>query len=211
MIYRMAIRILDELKTLKSDIDNSFVRKTIMDFFDEMDVEYVEQRTQMAISLERIVQDVLLLALVGEVTREELIEQLIEEYSQAILANGYKPNYAHIERVAETLVDNTLEDIDNPYMTSTDRFIVIACTEANNAANYSEYKDALEEGMTEKVWHTMRDNKVRKTHEMIDGMIIGITDLFIVGDAEMRFPCDEELAFNYPEETVNCRCTVTYQ
>ena len=207
----MAIRILDELKVIKSEIDNSLIRKTIIDFFDEMETDDIDERTQMAIKLERVFQDILLLALVAEISREELIEQLIEEYSQAILASGYKPNYAHIELVAETLVDNTLDDLDNPYMTSTERFIVIACTEANNAANYTDYLDALEAGMTEKVWHTMRDKKVRKTHEVLDNTVIGITELFYVGDAEMRFPCDEEYAFEHPEETVNCRCTVTYQ
>ena len=207
----MATRILDELKKIKSDINNSYIRKTIIDFFDEMEVEDIDQRTQMAINLERVVQDILLLALVAEISRDELIEQLIDEYAQVVLASGYKPNYAHIERVAEALVDNTLDDLDNSYMTSTERFIIIACTEANNAANYSEYKDALEEGLTEKQWHTMRDNKVRKTHEILDGKVIGITELFFVGNAEMRFPCDEEYAFDNPEETVNCRCTVTYQ
>ena len=204
-------RTFDELKSLKKEIDDSLIRKTIMDFFDDMEVDDVEQRTRMAINLERVVADVLMLTLVAEITREELIEQLIEEYSQVVISSGYRPNYAHIERVAETLVDNTLDNADDDYMTSAQRFIVIACTETNNAANYDEYLEAIENGMTEKIWLTEKDNRVRNTHKVLDSKIIPIMELFDVGDAQMRFPCDEELAYDFPEEIVNCRCHIEYQ
>ena len=207
----MAARTFDELKDIKKKVDESLVRKTLMDYFDEMDVDDVEQRTNMAVMLEKVLHDVLLLALVGAVSREEMIDQLIEEYSQVVLANGNRPNYAHIERVAEDLVDNTLDGIDEDYMTSTERFMLIAANETNNAANYSEFLEAIDEGRTEKTWHTMKDKKVRRTHVEVDEKTIGILENFIVGGAEMRFPVDEELAYDHPEETVNCRCTVTYQ
>lgn len=207
----MATRTLDELKTIKKEVDESAIRKAIIDFFDEMDVDDVNKRTALAINLERIFRDLFYLAIIGEASRDEMIARLISQYSQEIVASGYRPNYAHIERVCEDVVDGTLERIDTPYTTSTDRSILIAETETNNAANYDEYLEAKENGMTEKVWHTMEDNKVRQTHMEIDGATVGIDELFQVGAAEMRFPCDEEYAYDFPEELVNCRCSVLYQ
>ena len=207
----MATRTLDELKTIKKEVDESAIRKAIIDFFDEMDVDDVNKRTALAINLERIFRDLFYLAIIGETSREELIARLISEYSQEIVASGYRPNYAHIERVCEDVVDNTLEKIETPYMTSTDRSILIAETETNNVANNDALEEAKANGMTEKIWVTMADPKVRLTHMAIDGMIIGIDDLFEVGEAQMRFPCDEELAYDSPQETVNCRCHLEFQ
>lgn len=207
----MATRIIDELKTIKKDIDESAIRKAIIDFFDEMDVDDVAQRTELALSLEKIFREIFFLALAGELTREQLIDELITDYSMAIVGSGYRPNYAHIERVCEDVVDNTLEKIDVPYMTSTDRSITIAETETNNTANYDGYEEAKAEGKTEKIWKTMGDNRVRMTHQAIADEVIGIDELFQVGDAEMRFPCDEELAYDSPQETVGCRCWLEFQ
>ena len=204
-------RIIDELKTIKQDLDESAIRKAIIDFFDEMEVDDVDKRTTLAISLERIFRDMFYLAIIGEASRDEMIARLISQYSQEIVASGYRPNYAHIERVCEDVVDNTLEKIDTPYMTSTDRSILIAETETNNIANNDEYQEAIDNGKTEKIWHTMADNKVRQTHRDIDGATIPINDLFQVGEAEMRFPCDEELAYDSPQEICGCRCTVSYR
>ena len=207
----MAQRIIDELKIIKQEADESVIRKTIIDFFDEMEVDDVPERTKLAMSLEKIVRNILLLALAGEMAREQLIDQFIREYSMAVINSGYRPNYAHIERVCADIVDNTLKGIETPYLTSTDRSILIAETETNNTANNDEYQEALENSKTEKIWHTMADNKVRQTHRDIDGATIPINDLFQVGEAEMRFPCDEEYAYDYPSETCNCRCHISYR
>lgn len=204
-------RIIDELKNIKQEADESAIRKAIIDFFDEMDVDDVDKRTEMAIALERVFREILFLALAGELSRDELVEKLIIEYSQVVITVDYRPNYGHIERVCNDIVDNTLEGLNNPYMTSTDRSITIAETETNNAANNDEYLEAKENGMTTKTWHTEHDNKVRATHKEVDGATVGIDELFQVGDAEMRFPCDLELAYDYPDQTCNCRCSVSYQ
>jgi hypothetical protein len=204
-------RIIDELKNIKQEADESAIRKSIIDFFDEMDVDDVDKRTEMAIALERVFREILFLALAGELSRDELVEKLIIEYSQVVITVDYRPNYGHIERVCNDIVDNTLEGLNNPYMTSTDRSITIAETETNNAANFDEYQDAIENGMTTKVWVSEKDNKVRPTHKEIDGTTIGIDELFHVGNAEMRFAGDEELAYDYPEELCHCRCHTVFQ
>lgn len=208
----MAIRILDELKVIKSEIDELSVRKIILDYFDEMGIpqEEIIRRTNAAIDLERVIRNLFLLSLAAEVTREELINRLISEYSQIVLGYGYRPNYAHIERVAEDVIDHTLEKIDTDYMTSEDRAINIAKNEINNVGNGDEYFEAIENGKSTHTWNTMKDKGVRKTHAALEGVTIGIDELFQVGEAQMRFPCDEELAYDNPEETAGCRCWATY-
>lgn len=209
----MAIRIIDELKTIKSEIDELSVRKIIMDYFDEMGIpeEEISRRTNAAVDLERVFRNLFLLSLAGEVTREELINRLISEYSQIVLSYGYRPNYAHIERVAEDVIEHTLEKIDTEYMTSEGRAINIAENEINNVGNNDEYLEAKENGKTTKTWHTLRDNKVRDTHVVMDEVTIGIDEFFQVGEAEMLYPLDEENAYDHPEETNNCRCWTTYE
>ena len=203
-------RIIDELKNIKQEADESAIRKSIIDFFDEMDVDDVDKRTEMAIALERVFREILFLALAGELSRDELVEKLIIEYSQVVITVDYRPNYGHIERVCNDIVDNTLEGLNNPYMTSTDRSITIAETETNNAANNDEYLEAKENGMTMKTWTAFHDKKTRQTHRDVDGTTIPIDAMFHVGMAELMYPCDETNGYDTPEEVVNCRCHVVY-
>lgn len=206
----MATRTLDELKIIRHKAEESAIRKAIIDFFDEMEVDDVGKRTELAISLEKIFREMFLMALAGELAREELISNLITEYSMAIVASGYRPNYGHIERVCEDIVDNTLKGIETPYMTSIDRSITIAETETNNAANNDEYQEAKENGMTQKTWVAFHDNKTRETHREVDGTTIPIDEMFQVGMAELMYPCDEINGYDFPEEVCNCRCHTIY-
>ena len=206
----MAQRIFDELKTIRQEAERSAIRKAIIDFFDEMEVDDVGKRTELAISLEKIFREMFLMALAGELAREELIDRLITEYSMAIVASGYRPNYGHIERVCEDIVDNTLKGLETPYMTSTDRSIAIAETETNNTANNDEYQRAKENGKTMKTWRTEKDNRVRTTHREVDDFTIPIDELFQVGNAQLMYPCDEVNGYDNPEEVCNCRCHLVY-
>ncbi len=59
-----------------------------------------------------------------------------------------------------------------------------------------------------KTWHTMEDERVRDTHEYLDEMTVGIDERFYTYDGDSaRFPGD----FSLPQNTVNCRCFITYQ
>ena len=205
----MAARTLDELKTIKKEIDEAYIRKVLMDYFDEMDVDDEDERTEMAIKLEKVVRD--MFDDCYKKTKEAVIAAFIYNYQNVVEVSGYAGNLEHINKVCRDIVENTFDKIDVEYTTSGDRSITIAETETNNAANYTEYLQAKESGKAFKVWETMRDNKVRGTHIEVDGMMIGIDDMFHVGNAEMLFPCDEENAYDHPEEVVNCRCHVTYQ
>jgi HK97 family phage portal protein len=58
-----------------------------------------------------------------------------------------------------------------------------------------------------KFWNTVEDEKVRKTHERIDGKEIPISESFAVGKWNMDFPGDPR---GGPEERINCRCYADY-
>lgn len=208
----MAQRTFDELKSIRTELDELSAAREIEQYFSEMDLpeEEIELRIQVANDFQRFFRNLFLLMLTGEALREKYIDDIRSEYIRICDRYDLIPNMVHIDRLAETIVDNTLQNIDTEWYTSIGRSVNIAETETNNSANYDDLQDAIESGLTQKTWVTMRDNKVRDTHVALDGATIGIDELFQVGDAEMRFPCDEEVAFDYPEEIVNCRCTISY-
>lgn len=84
----------------------------------------------------------------------------------------------------------------------------IAETESHRDTNEAAYEAAKEAGATEKVWHTMGDDRVRDTHEYLDGVSAPIGGEFYnyYGQSTL-FPGQWEIA----EEDVNCRCWVTYR
>lgn len=96
------------------------------------------------------------------------------------------------------------------YWLSFSRASDIAYSEANTFFNYTDYREAQDRGLTKKTWHTMLDDKVRDTHEELEGQTIGIDDYFYVGNSQMRFPHDWESSPD-PKEVVNCRCAVEYK
>ncbi len=58
-----------------------------------------------------------------------------------------------------------------------------------------------------KEWVTMHDEKVRETHDEVDGKKPWINQPFIVGDFPMMYPGDPK---GPPQEIINCRCVLVY-
>ena len=208
----MAVRQFDELKSIRKELDLAFAKREIEKYFDEMELpkSEIEKRIRIAYDFQNFFVALFSAILLSEDSREQYISRIQREYTRICDKYDLRVNEPHINRLAETIVDNTMANIDTEWYTSTDRTIKIAETETNNSANYTELQEAKENGYTSKTWVTMNDNKVRATHRAVDGMTIGIDETFMVGNAEMRFPCDEEMAFEYPEELANCRCILTY-
>ena len=98
---------------------------------------------------------------------------------------------------------------ESDYWLSYKRAEDIAKSEANTFLNYTDYVDAVNSGKTKKTWLTMLDDKVRQTHNEVEGQTIGIDELFTVGDSLMKFPHDLSEAPN-PKEVIGCRCAVEY-
>lgn len=110
---------------------------------------------------------------------------------------------------AEETLRTTLENIDAEWITSNDRAKLIAENEANTSLNRVDYINAVASGKTRKQWITMKDYRVRKTHQEIDNKVLPIDGVFIVGDSMMYFPKDTSLGADM-KEIANCRCSVKY-
>jgi len=80
-------------------------------------------------------------------------------------------------------------------------------TETNRVFNEAMLLYADKAGAGTKTWHTMMDDRVRDTHAYLEDMELPIDALFFTydGDAAM-FPGD----FTLPQNTVNCRCYLTF-
>ena len=56
-----------------------------------------------------------------------------------------------------------------------------------------------------------KDGRVRHTHIRLDEQKIGIFEHFDVGKTQMMFPRDTSLGADaFPEEIINCRCSLRY-
>ena len=98
------------------------------------------------------------------------------------------------ERITE---DSTPEEV-----------IRIIDTEAHRDYNTGVYDAAKESGKStvRKKWLTMRDDRVRDTHDYLEGMVVGLDDVFYTYDGDSaRFPGD----FSLPENNINCRCGIS--
>ena len=188
------------------------------EYFGKMDLneEQVEKRLQYTKKANELFDVILILLLTmnerGE-TNFFYAKNLLESWMLSLVAEFTTPDDYLIDYVSDAVynfVETTNNHIDNPWYTSSDRALYNAENGANDVLNYTEYKEAIEEGKTEKRWITETDNRVRKSHKAVTKKPIPIKDYFRVGMAKMRFPKDYELADAFPEELINCRCTIEY-
>lgn len=101
------------------------------------------------------------------------------------------------ERVDEYFTDGgTVDDL-----------IRIAETETHRDANEAALGTARNAGMKSKTWVTMLDEKVRDTHQYLEGMTVGIDEDFYTYDGDhASAPGLFELANN----NCNCRCELIF-
>jgi uncharacterized protein with gpF-like domain len=85
----------------------------------------------------------------------------------------------------------------------------IARTEVVNASNVGSLKGARDLQLPmRKTWITTRDGRARDTHGIMDGQTVLLDEQFMVGGYKMDGPGDPA---GGPEETINCRCGLTYR
>lgn len=79
-------------------------------------------------------------------------------------------------------------------------------TGALNAGHFAGMEDLIAEGLiVGREWVTVGDDRVRPTHQDLDGIIVGPTAPFIVGGSETPYPGHPDLP---ADERANCRCTI---
>lgn len=85
----------------------------------------------------------------------------------------------------------------------------LAESEFHRVANESSFKtaEAIAPSGT-KTWMTMEDEWVRSTHDFLQDVTVGMSDVFVTWDGdEALCPGD----FSRAENNVNCRCVLTYR
>ena len=209
----------------------SSVDKLNVIFFGEMDISAAEKRFRvvMAAAFERILLNyynrlLLVLSSVSEADRSLILAaaaaEFIKEYLQWF--NTYYPEYLQLagsltSGESEQWSDNRAEELSSWISESMEkdtsnllqRFISTIHTEINTVCALALMAGALKKGYTRKRWKTFGDEKVRKTHNEVNGETIPIQQPFIVGGYRMMFPGDT--SFGAPaQEVVNCRCVVQY-
>lgn len=186
------------------------------DYFDKMDISESDKNTRVNFAMR--IHDIMILtfALVksmqesGYVDAAYLKSELKRRYTEEVIATG---NYDrvindYINLFTDDTIKTTLKNTDE-YLLSNTRALIIGANEANTIYNYSDYKTAIENGYTHKRWKTENDNRVRRSHEIVNNDVVEIEEPFVVGDSLMMFPKDFSMGAS-AEELVNCRCTVEY-
>lgn len=191
-------------------------------YFGEMDLDEDEKKTriELAKELEKVFWFMLsFIAAAQEAGQHidviELYSMTQRRYIDALSDKGYDVygDYGflleHVTQISQDVVDVTLIHLREEYYTSRDRAMFIAENESQTVRNTSEIVEAEWDGATYKVWRSMEDKRVRRTHAEADGQIKPIGEPFEVGGSLMMYPKDESLGAD-PEEIVNCRCTALY-
>lgn len=107
-----------------------------------------------------------------------------------------------MERVNDYLVNGgSLEEIQ--------RVVVNECQRCYNTGAYDTANEiAKESGLViTKTWRTMMDDRVRDTHDYLEGMTVRLNERFYTwnGDAAL-YPRQ----FGVADEDINCRCVIEY-
>ena len=206
-------RTIDEINDIRkeySDVD-------IDTYFEPMPIteEQKEERRETAEDLWWVL--LLLFALIresiesGNLDYAFIYDTFRDSYADVVSKYADLDDYInlYINKFTRDTLDTTWEnlDISNPdsFWTSNRRAIGIAVNQANVILNYEDLLKAIRDGKNCKVWHTQRDNKVRKEHALLEGKKVGILDFYLVGESLLQFPCDEVHCSNV-KDTAGCRC-----
>lgn len=207
------MKTIDELNSITTEYEEV----DIDTYFEPMDIteEQKEERKKAAEDLWWV-----LLLMFG------LIKQSIEDgdLDYAFIYETFKESYTdvvskyadldwyidlYIDKFTRNTLDTTWKNIDlaqpDSFWTSNRRAVGIAVNQANVILNYEDLLGAIREGKNVKVWHTQRDNRVRKEHALLEGKKVGILDFFSVGESLLQFACDELHCTNV-RDIANCRC-----
>ena len=83
----------------------------------------------------------------------------------------------------------------------------IADTEMHRIANTAALDTAKKAGATSKTWVTMLDDRVRETHDYLEGMTVGIDEDFYTYDGDHA---SAPGLFTLAQNNVRCRCELLF-
>lgn len=120
------------------------------------------------------------------------------------MKDGFDDRAVNTEIAGETWRERVAEQID---LLSEEGLIRIIETESTR--DYST--GVLDAGNTsgvavQKRWNTMLDWRVRDSHQYLEGMVVGMDDLFYTEDGDSAYAPG---GFEQPEHNCNCRCYIS--
>lgn len=152
---------------------------------------------------------------------EDIIDELLDLFLLAYamgnsvtndnLSSDYEPSVDDVMKVVDAKVaGKTWRERVRDYFSSggTGADIArVADTEMHRIANVAALETARRAGATEKTWVTMLDDRVRDTHDYLEGITVGIDDDFITYDGDHA---SAPGLFELAENNVNCRCELLF-
>ena len=152
---------------------------------------------------------------------EDIIDELLGRFLLAYatgntvtnqnLASDYTPSLDDVmETVNKEVAGKTWKERVEDYFASggnVDDIVRIAETETHRIANTSALKTAKETGAKFKTWATMLDDRVRETHDYLEGETVEIGEDFYTFDGDHA---SAPGLFELAENNVNCRCELLF-
>ena len=152
---------------------------------------------------------------------EDIIDELLDlfllayaqanEVTNANLSSNWQPELDDVMKtVDEKVAGKTWKERVKDYFANggTGADIArIAETEMHRIANTAALETARRGGATSKTWVTMLDDKVRETHDYLEGVTVGIDDDFITFDGDRA---SAPGLFSLAQNNVNCRCELIF-
>lgn len=133
------------------------------------------------------------------------------EITAANLPSEWQPTLDDVMKVVdEKVAGKTWRERTEDYFANggTGADIVrIADTEMHRIANTAALDTAKHSGAKSKTWATMLDDRVRETHDYLEGVTVGIDDDFITFDGDRA---SAPGLFSLAENNVNCRCELIF-
>lgn len=215
----MASAKIDELNILGGNTENSSdsfdYHDFILHYFDPMQISERQKKKRIE-AAEEIFDAILLFFMWCEnaperVEEENTVRSFENMYKEVIFQYSEPDDYLdkYVSFFIGNLIRVTLEHPGEEYFTSVERAANVAANESNTVINHKELEDAKVLGFKKKRWKTEQDDKVRPTHEEMEGVVIPIDNLFLVGDSLMEMPHDITHGAD-PSEICNCRCWLEY-
>lgn len=188
------------------------------EYFGEMELTETEKKKRISLA-EKLEENFLPILIwlftmqqFGGISNWEAVRLRFEtEYQKSINGVVDLDNYTkkRIKTFSYDVTESTQNHVEDFWYYSKDRVQFMSENESNISWEYQTYTDAIKKGKTRKQWVSMRDKRVRHTHRQVDGKIIGIRDVFLVGDSLMLHSGDSSLGAE-AKELIACRCTTKY-
>lgn len=152
---------------------------------------------------------------------EDIIDELLDlfllayaranEVTNMNLESDWIPSIEDVMRIVDERVkDKTWRERVKEYSEnsgSVDDIVRIIETESHRIANESALDTAKKAGAKTKTWATMLDDRVRETHDYLEGVTVKINEDFYTYDGDSA---SAPGMFTLASNNVNCRCELVF-